>query len=339
MTKKLATKPPSTKKNGSQPFDISALIKKKEPGIFTPQEEEYLSREPRRNRIHLQNMLNKKQHSKSIPRRIRVLMSDMCEQHKLDIFYKLGGYTDQKFIDWVDRALQLPLGKMTLRPKTDARAVLKHAREIMDVEITGHTNAKHEILRLLSDWVHGGGKSGFALGLEGEPGIGKTSFAKQAIAKGLGRPFYFISLGGASDISTLMGHSYTYEGAVPGRLVECLTTSKVMDPVIFFDELDKLSDTQKGEEIANCLIHLTDPIQNNNIIDRYFHGIPLDFSRAIFVFSYNDPRRVHPVLLDRIRRIQMQSPRSDRKPQFVRRIYCPVPSAWSKAYRSQLMMM
>ena len=152
--------------------------------------------------------------------------------------------------------------------------------------ITGHEDAKLEVMKLLCTYARSGRSTGFSLGLEGGAGIGKTTFVKEAIAKCMNRPFYTIGLGGASDAAYLTGHSFTYEGAIPGRLTECLIEGGRMDPVIYFDELDKVSCTPKGDEIINILIHLIDAVQNDRIRDRYFNGIDLDFSRAIIVFSY-----------------------------------------------------
>ena len=53
------------------------------------------------------------------------------------------------------------------------------------------------------------------------------------------------------------------------------TPMKCMNPVIYFDELDKVSDTHKGEEIIHLLTHLTDPSQNSLFQDNYFPGIQL----------------------------------------------------------------
>jgi ATP-dependent Lon protease len=88
-----------------------------------------------------------------------------------------------------------------------------------------------------------------------------------------------------------------------------------MDPIIYFDELDKVSTGTKGEDLIHALIHLTDPVQNGHVRDRYFHGIDLDLSKAVFVFSYNDPSRVNPILLDRVRRIRLHSPSLARRVQ------------------------
>ena len=277
---------------------------------FTPDEENYISQQSRQERVKLHNMLTTHaSRDTSVPRRVRLLKSGLDTDLKISLFAKLANDMDPKFTNWVEQALKLPIGRYTpMPPRKTASAMLHTARRIMDAEITGHTPAKHEVLRILSNFVNGGGQAGFALGLEGPAGVGKTSFAKHALARGLNRPFCFISLGGASDASMLLGHSYTYEGAIPGKLTDCLTASKVMDPVFFFDELDKISTHPKGQELVHALIHLTDPVQNDHITDRYFQGINLDLSRAIFVFSYNDATRVNPILLDRIRRISMSSP-------------------------------
>jgi ATP-dependent Lon protease len=120
------------------------------------------------------------------------------------------------------------------------------------------------------------------------------------MSKALGLPFAFLSLGGATDSSFLDGHGYTYEGSTPGKIVDMLKKTKCMNPIFYFDELDKVSDTRKGEEVANLLIHLTDPSQNTLFQDKYLGNINIDLSKAIFVFSFNDITKVNPILLDRM---------------------------------------
>jgi ATP-dependent Lon protease len=135
-------------------------------------------------------------------------------------------------------------------------------------------------------------------------GTGKTTLVKEGVSKILNRPFTFIPLGGATDSSFLEGHSYTYEGSVWGKIVDILTKCKYMNPVIYFDELDKLSDTPRGEEIAGILTHLTDVSQNDQFHDKYFSGIDFDLSRALFIFSYNDESKINPILKDRMYHIE-----------------------------------
>ena len=131
-----------------------------------------------------------------------------------------------------------------------------------------------------------------------------TSLVKEGISKILNREFAFIPLGGATDSSYLEGHSYTYEGSIWGKIVDILIRSKSMNPVIYFDELDKISETPKGEEIIGILTHLTDTTQNSQFHDKYFAEIDFDLSKCLFIFSYNDPLKVNPILLDRMYKIK-----------------------------------
>jgi ATP-dependent Lon protease len=130
-----------------------------------------------------------------------------------------------------------------------------------------------------------------------------TSIIRDGISKILGREFAFITLGGAGDSSFLEGHSYTYEGSSWGKIVQILIDSKCMNPVIFFDELDKLSDTPRGQEITGILTHLTDTTQNSQFHDKYFSEIDFDLSKCLFIFSYNDEALVNPILKDRLYKI------------------------------------
>ena len=145
---------------------------------------------------------------------------------------------------------------------------------------------------------------GSAIAIHGPPGTGKTTLVKEGISKILNRPFAFIALGGATDSSFLEGHGYTYEGSTWGKIVQILIDSKCMNPVIYFDELDKISDTPKGEEIAGILTHLTDTSQNSQFHDKYFTEIDFDLSKCLFIFSYNDESKVNSILKDRMYRIQ-----------------------------------
>ena len=107
--------------------------------------------------------------------------------------------------------------------------------------------------------------------------------------------------------STLEGHNYTYVGSTWGRIVEGLMTCKCMNPIIYIDELDKISKTEHGREIIGILIHLTDPSQNNQFQDKYFAGIDLDLSKCLIIFSYNNINEIDKILLDRIHHINTKS--------------------------------
>ena len=189
------------------------------------------------------------------------------------------------------------------------RNSLTHTKQILDNTIYAHENVKREIQRLFSQWITGE-QSGYCIGFEGPPGVGKTTIAKYGISeclkddKGVKRPFNFLSLGGSNNSSLLDGHNYTYVGSTWGKLVDFLMKSKCMNPIIYIDELDKVSKTEHGNEIVGILTHLVDPSQNEHISDKYFSGIPFDFSKVLFIFSYNDASLIDPILLDRIHRIK-----------------------------------
>ena len=131
-------------------------------------------------------------------------------------------------------------------------------------------------------------------------GNGKTTLVKEGIAKALNRPFAFIALGGASDSSFFDGHNFTYEGSRWGRIIDILMQCKCMNPIIYFDELDKVSETYKGDEIIHLLTHLTDSSQNNCFHDNYYPGIDFDLSKVLFIFSFNDESKINRILKDRM---------------------------------------
>ncbi len=195
--------------------------------------------------------------------------------------------------------------------KQDYKKYLRGSNKILDDAVYHQDEAKIQIKRIIAQWINGEMK-GYCFGFEGPPGTGKTSLAKKGIAKcltdkeGNERPFAFIALGGSSNGATLEGHSYTYVGSTWGRIVDILMETKCMNPIIYIDELDKVSKTENGKEIIGILTHLTDPSQNDEFTDRYFSGIKLDLSKVLFIFSYNDYSLLDPILADRIHRVKFQ---------------------------------
>ena len=174
------------------------------------------------------------------------------------------------------------------------------SKSILDKSIYGHNDAKTHILQVIGKWIKNPSSQGNVLALQGPMGNGKTTLVKEGISKAIGRPFSFIALGGQSDSSIFEGHSYTYEGSHWGRIIDILIESKCMNPVIYFDELDKVSDSAKGEEIIHMLTHLTDPSQNTLFQDNYYPGVNIDLSKVLFIFSFNDESKINRILKDRM---------------------------------------
>jgi len=183
---------------------------------------------------------------------------------------------------------------------------MDQSKQILDEAVYGLDDAKMQIMQMIGQWISNPKAVGTAIAIKGPMGTGKTTLVKEGISKILNRDFAFLALGGATDSSFLEGHGYTYEGSTWGKVVDILIKSKSMNPVIYFDELDKISETPKGEEIAGILTHLTDTSQNSQFHDKYFSEIDFDLSKCLFIFSYNDESKVNPILLDRMYKIQTQ---------------------------------
>ena len=213
---------------------------------------------------------------------------------------------------WLEKFSSLPLGvykdiPAKLSDGSEACSLfMERARRCLDEAIFGQQEAKIQILQFIASKITNPSAGGLSLLLAGPPGIGKTSLIKNGIAKAMGWPFQFISLGGDSDASTYTGHQVVYEGSHCGKIVNSLVAAKSMSMVMMFDELDKISATPKGEEVQNLLVHLTDSTQNTEFEDKYLSGIPLDLSKILFSFSANDLGKIDRVLMDRMVVIQLE---------------------------------
>lgn len=248
-----------------------------------------------------------------VPIRFRILESDMDTQlkavalNKLDQLNSLDPSSGEycKLTNWIENFCKLPIGKYKKLPinntksPDDIREFLDNMRHTFNSKVYGHTEAKDQFIRLLAKWISNPNSGGLVIGLEGSMGTGKTCLCN-AVCESLGFPFGFVQLGGISDGSYLLGHSYTFEGSRWGRIAEILMKVGCMNPVLYFDELDKVSDTRHGEEIINILIHLTDSSQNSKFHDKYFSDIELDLSKCLIIFSYNHGEFVNPILRDRM---------------------------------------
>ena len=203
---------------------------------------------------------------------------------------------------------------------------IKMVRDVLDNSVYGHKLAKQQLERIIGQWIQGK-MDGAVLGLYGPPGTGKTTLAKKGLAKcliddnGESRPFAFLPLGGKDNGSFLDGHSYTYVGSQWGRIIGILMETKYMNPIIFIDELDKVSQTEHGREIISILTHLTDSTQNNEFTDKYFSGIKFDLSKALIIFSYNDRDCIDRVLMDRILEIEVKPLAKSEKIKLRKHIY------------------
>lgn len=251
------------------------------------------------------------------PYRLTLLDSNIPPKYKATVMQKVNMLRSMepgdpeyfKLKTWVDGFMRIPFSQYNTLDVNITDGIekcsefMENAKKTLDECVYGLNDAKMQIMQMIGQWITNPGALGTAIAIKGPPGTGKTSLVKEGISKILGREFAFIALGGTGDASFLEGHGYTYEGSMWGRIVQILMDSKCMNPVIYFDELDKVSDTPRGEEIIGILTHLTDTSQNSQYHDKYFSEISFDLSKCLFIFSYNDESKVNPILRDRMYRI------------------------------------
>ena len=261
-----------------------------------------------------------------VPYKFRVLdlpIPDMVKAtviKKLDMLDRMEADGENyKLRAWVEGFLRVPFGAHVPLPvklddgRKPCAEFLADTRKTLDSAVYGMESAKTQVMQILAQWISNPSSVGNVIALRGPMGVGKTSFANHGVAKVLKRPFEFFSLGGASDSANFVGHSFTYEGSTWGRIVDSLMRAQCMNPVMYFDELDKISETAQGQEIVSMLIHMTDRSQNSQFHDRYFAGMDFDLSQCLFVFSFNDESKVHPVLKDRMHVIHCSGYTADEK--------------------------
>jgi ATP-dependent Lon protease len=253
---------------------------------------------------------------------MRVLKSKLNVHEKKELLSRIevqGSERKGKFKEYCESVLSFPFQKYAkmhtdnLTEPEEIKSLLSKAKNTLDEAIYGHNEAKHTILSHISQMITNPDSSGKALGLVGSKGTGKTSLVEHGFCKILGLPFVMIGLAGLTDGTYFSGHHYTYEGSQPGKIVEGLKKANVLNPVFFCDELDKVSETDRGKEISNKLIQMIDPAQNNHFQDTYFGNIDIDLSKAMWIFTWNDSDKIDPILLDRIKIIKVKGFNLDQK--------------------------
>lgn len=220
-----------------------------------------------------------------------------------------------KLKQWIEYALEIPfndiksvymfdkLGKLDSK---QINSYLSYVQKELDKKIYGMTDIKEEILYILNNKITNKNSTDSNLALVGKAGTGKTMIVR-ALAEILDLPFEQISLGGLNDSSFLDGHSYTYEGARPGKIVDVLRKMRYKTGIIYFDEIDKIAKTKGGLEVSNLLLHIIDFTQNRNFCDKYFPELDIDLSNIWFIFSLNNQDDVDPILLNRMNLVTVQN--------------------------------
>lgn len=254
----------------------------------------------------------------NIPIEKRIVVNvDMPDNVKAYIMEKLleikSGETNYKVQMAINGLMQFPWKPVNVKNEYSdirksmelSRNYLKNVAQKLDESVFGHMNSKRALIELVGKWINNPSSNGQVIGLVGPPGIGKTLLAK-SISSALNIPLSIIGLGGMSDASDLIGHSYTYTGAQYGMILRQMIKAGNWRSVLLFDEVDKAGKRSDINEIYNTLIHVTDSNLNQKFQDRFYSSaIDFDLSGVLIVFSYNNSEKLDPILLDRIQEINI----------------------------------
>jgi len=224
-----------------------------------------------------------------------------------DKLTKLPPSSQEAFVikNYLDTVLDLPWGKYT-----KAKLSMEKAEAVLEKDHYGLKKVKERILEFLAVYMLNPEIKGQIICLAGPPGIGKTSIAK-SIAKAMGRKYARVSLGGVRDEADIRGHRKTYVGAMPGRIITAISQAGSANPLILFDEIDKLCSDIKGDP-SSAMLEVLDAEQNNAFRD-HFIEVPFDLSKAVFITTANNVGAIPAPLLDRMEVIELPSYTAEEK--------------------------
>lgn len=217
--------------------------------------------------------------------------------------------------NYLDVCLEMPWGK-----ETRERASVAAARKILDRDHFGLEKVKERILEFIAVRQMNPEAKGQIVCLVGPPGVGKTSIAI-SVASALNRKLARLSLGGVRDEADIRGHRRTYIGAMPGRIVNAISQSGSMNPLLLLDEIDKMGSDYRGDPAA-AMLEVLDGEQNCAFRD-HFLEIPLDLSRVLFITTANTTSTIPRPLLDRMEVIELTSYTDEEKLEIAKRYLLP----------------
>ena len=247
-------------------------------------------------------------------------LPEETEQHLLKEVNKLakqpfGSAEGAVIRNYLDVCLEMPWNTTTKE-----RVSVDAARRVLEKDHFGLEKVKERILETIAVRQMNPDVKGQILCLVGPPGVGKTSIAI-SVAKALNRKLARLSLGGVRDEADIRGHRKTYIGSMPGRIIEAISRSGSMNPLLLLDEIDKLGNDYRGDP-ASALLEVLDSEQNSTFRD-HFLEIPVDLSKIMFITTANTTDTIPRPLLDRMEVIELTSYTDEEKLQIAKRHLLP----------------
>jgi len=270
------------------------------------------------NKINIYKILNKTTKEEEL--KYKILNLETNDTNKLVIFKHYDNmrrteksstehYKNQIFVDYT---IKYPWNKYydinsIIKNNNDIPDFINSIKQKLDSKIYGMDNVKNEIINVICKFITNIDSNRNNIALYGPAGVGKSKFIK-IISETLQLPMKTISLGGVKDSNFFLGNGYVYVESGPGKILQNVIDSKISNPILYFDELDKVSETDNGKDIFSFLCYLTDPTQNTTFTDHYFYGMQFDLSKIFYVFTFNDITKIDKILLDRLNIIKIDSP-------------------------------
>ena len=235
------------------------------------------------------------------PLRVRVLLSQLPDATKVEVCRALAtADKDGNYPEYVEALLRLPTRRHPA-PAGTLGQNLQRARECLESACAGQAELKDVLLQVTSERLCGA-RCPTIVGIQGPAGNGKTTLVRRGLARAVDAPFFTVALGGLSDATHLIGTERSYHNSTYGRLARIAMEAECTNPVIFWDEVDKVAGDTRGQEILDLLVHLTDPNGCDAVRDKFLGNV--DLSGATMVFAFNDAAAVPPVLLNRMRVVE-----------------------------------
>ncbi len=223
----------------------------------------------------------------------------------------------RNYLDWLTI---VPWGIISGGIGTDKKHSLKFAEKILKEDHYGLEDIKQRIVEFIAVGKLSGGVKGSIIGLIGPPGVGKTSIGK-SVARALDRKFFRFSVGGMRDEAEIKGHRRTYIGAMPGKIIQALKQTQVMNPVIMLDEVDKIGKSFQGDP-ASALLEVLDSEQNQEFLDHYL-DVRVDLSNVLFILTGNVIDSIPEPLRDRMEIMRLSGYIMDEKVQIAKKYLIP----------------